>query len=572
MDLIDNLRRVPLFRHLSPLHLQLLTTICDEKHVEPGTILCRQAALGGTFFVIDSGEAILHRVDERGLQRPLGMVRGGEAFGATSLFLGEPRDATVTATTPMHLWTIRRDDFQDLLADRPGLRRELLIPNDILERLSAPRYPWLEPGELVVYHSRRHPFVFVQSMWLSTLLIGCYWALILFLARALSIGLLGFLWPAFFLYALVGLWHWINWRNDYFAVSTMRITHRERVAFLYESRNECPLGRVQNISVVTGPLGRLLNYGDLTIETAAEMGVLHFNRIPRPEAMSSAIWQQMSRDQATRRAAQRQLIREALATHLDVVVPEAPNEVAAEEARPLDHVARPQEPEVHPGKLSQIVIWLAERDLIPRTRIETDETVTWRKHWAFLLCEVAVPLLLGVVAMAVTVLGFFGFPPELVTALPFYPFLGLLVTVVMMGWLWWEYVDWGNDLYIVSNERIVDIEKRPLFFSEERREASLGMIQNVSLEIPSLVAGALNFGDVIVNTAGAGEFTFSKVPNPREVQTEIFQRMEAFREAQRRREAGRRRAELAEWFSVYDELGKSGPPQPEMSEDDSSEA
>ena len=63
------------------------------------------------------------------------------------------------------------------------------------------------------------------------------------------------------------------------------------------------------------------------------------------------------------------------------------------------------------------------------------------------------------------------------------------------------------------------------------------MIQNVSFEMPTFWAAVFDYGDVLVQTAGSGEFTFVQVPGPREVQAEIFRRMEAYRERQRRLEA-----------------------------------
>ena len=53
----------------------------------------------------------------------------------------------------------------------------------------------------------------------------------------------------------------------------------------------------------------------------------------------------------------------------------------------------------------------------------------------------------------------------------------------------------------------------------QRREASLGMIQNVHFEVPHVIAGLLGYGNVVVQTAGAGEFTFTGVPNPGAVKT-----------------------------------------------------
>ena len=570
MELVERLRRVSLFQGLSEEHLRLAAGISELRTAAPDARLCRQADLGATFFVIDSGEAVVHRVDERGIQRPVGMIGEGDSFGVTSLFLEVPRDATVTAVTEMRLWVIRRPVFEDLLAEHSDLRQRLAIPDEILDRLRAPRYPWLEPGELVAYHCRRHWIVFVGSIASATALALAYVLLIRWVAMRGSapFDLLLVVLPVFPLYTLAFLWRWFDWRNDYFAVSNRRITQRERIAFLYESRKEAPLDRVQSINSVQGFLGRLLGYGNLTIETAAEVGSMLFDRIPSPNRMRQAIWDQMAQTQAARRAAERQLIREALTTHVGPGgTGPSPEECVGDEV-PMDHVEQPEAPDTRPGVFARVMRWMAERGFIPRLRIETEDSVTWRKHWLFLILDVIGPACLSVVLGSLAVLSFFGIPSQLVTLAPYYSCATLFLTAVAIGWLWWQFTDWGNDLYIVTNERIIDIEKRPLFFSEQHREASLGMIQNVYLEIPTFFASTFAFGNVIVQTAGAGEFTFDKVANPREVQNEIFRRMEAFRESQREREAARRRTEMAEWFGVYDELQRREENGPQTSLED----
>lgn len=556
MELVERLRGISLFQGLSEEQLRLVAEISEPRTAAADVRLCRQADLGSTFFIIDSGEAVIHRVDERGVLRPVGMAGEGDSFGITSLFLELPRDATVTAVTEMRLWVVRRPAFQDLLAEHSELWRQLVVPDEILERLRAPRYPWLEPGEFVAYHCRRHWIVFVRSIALATALALAY---VLLVRWAVTLGpysfdLLLLVLPAFPLYTLAFLWRWFDWRNDYFAVSSRRITQRERVAFLYESRKEAPLDRVQNINSVQGLLGRLLGYGNLTIETAAEVGAMLFDRIPSPEKMREAIWDQMTQTQAARRAAERQLIRDALSSHLGPDEGVASPEGSVGDEMPMDHVEEPEASDVHPGALARAMRWMVERGLIPRLRIETESSVTWRKHWLFLLLDVTWPALLTVVLVALAALSFFGIPLQLASLGSYYSFATLFLAALALGWLWWQFTDWSNDLYTVTDERIIDIEKRPLLFSEQRREASLGMIQNVYLEIPTFLASTFAFGNVIVQTAGAGEFTFDKVANPREVQNEIFRRMEAFREAQREAEAARRRTEMAEWFSVYEEL------------------
>ena len=555
MNLVEALRSVPLFVRLSTRHLLLLAEICEEQAVAPRTRLSRQADLGDTFFIIELGEALVHRVDEKGYQRPVGMIREGSSYGTTALFLQEPRDATVTAQTDMTIWIIQRRPFQLLLDRYPSMRRELLIPRDVLAQLRAPRYPWLEPGELVLHHCHRHWVVLARAMLFTTVAVSAYAVFLISLRRWAPepLPMPTLIVPILVLYVVTFLWHWFDWRNDYFVVTNRRLSHRERVVFVYESRNESPLDRVQNINLVVGPMGSLLSFGTLTIETAAEIGSMTFDSIPSPETMREAIWEQIARAQAQRRAAQRESIRDSLSTQIDIPITEAVSEAGQDAGAESSHeenarTERPASPLVRFGR------WLMESGIIPRTRIARDDTVIWRKHWLFLVSETILPLVASITLSLAAALGFFGWPAVIVRFSRLYPYALLVASVAAIGWLWWTFNDWDNDLYMVTNERIIDIEKRPLFFSEERREASLGMIQNVSLEVPNVIATALNYGSVVVQTAGAGEFTFDNVPNPHDVQNVIFQRMEAFREAQRERSAAQRRAEIAEWFGVYEEV------------------
>jgi hypothetical protein len=124
--------------------------------------------------------------------------------------------------------------------------------------------------------------------------------------------------------------------------------------------------------------------------------------------------------------------------------------------------------------------------------------------------------------------------------------------VVLLPWWLWLFSDWQNDMYQVTATRIIDVERRPFFLSEERREASLGRVQNISLEIPGLIGRILNFGSVTI------EFTFEYIHDPRAVQAEIFRRIEALKQRQHQQDAARRRVELMDWFSVYDQIRNPG--------------
>jgi uncharacterized membrane protein YdbT with pleckstrin-like domain len=570
MDLVERLRNTGLFRFVSYDGLALAATIAHEHQVSPGAILCRQADLGANFFLIDEGEALIQRVDDKGFQRLIGTLREGDSFGVTSLFLPEPRDATIIARTAMRVWTIQRAEFQDLLRTYPRLRRELTLPDDLQARQRMPQFDWLGPLEHVVYFSHRHWVSLARALWFPTLLLVL---LLAFLTAILAWGGVVFnptipLLIAGGAYLALLVWHWFDWVNDHFVVTTQRISYRQRVVFVYEARSEVPIDRVQNINVIVTLLGSHLGYGVMVVETAAQTGTLHLSYVPDPEEMRSAIWGQAERVQATQRATERRLMAEALSGYLGIDIDEAlPHELQPGEGLPED-LADELAPQKELAPLGKVIEWLQTLQILPQVRIATPEQVIWRKHPFFLLIKALPPLLLAALAIPLAVLAQFDWPTFLTQWGDYYPFAVLVLAIFSMAWLVWEVTDWSNDQYIVTNDRIIDVEQRPLLLRSERREASLGMIQNVRFEIPNPWAGLLNYGSVLVQTAGRGDFTFDHVGAPAEVQAEIFRRIEAYRERTRQQEAERRRREMAEWFAVYDELEQKKGGRPAAEGDD----
>jgi uncharacterized membrane protein YdbT with pleckstrin-like domain len=551
MDVVMALRQTELFQKCSDQQLQAIAGICMEHTLPRNALVCRQAHRGTTFYLIDSGEALVRRVNENGEDRPVGIVKAGDSFGTTSLFISEPRDASVITTTPVHLLTIRRADLDRLLTSDPDLWNALTLPASILFKLRAPTLDWLEAGESLVYFCHRHWIVTVKPMGLVSLiyLLICG---ALFVSAASTQHFPAFWIPCTGLYLLSLIWFWLDWRNDYFAVTTQRVVHHERVIFLFEAREEAPVDRVQDVRIERALQGSLLKYGDLVVETAAVAGILRFTRIPHPEDMREAIFAQTNRMQAVNRAAQRLQIHDELAKHL-----------GSSDQPGTDTMPVPEEPYTLSDKnslqlktkgLARFIESLSKVGIIPRTRMVTSEGITWRKHWLFLVTASLVPFLLAGTCGTLALVGWFNAPDWLGSVTPYFPILAIAGLVVTFGWFFWRVNDWANDLYIVTNDRVIDLRRHPLFLYESRREASLGVIQNVAYKQNNLFAKVFNYGDVIVQTAGPGTFTFLRVPNPREVQREVFHRMESFRRTLHERDAAQLHNELGEWFGTYEKL------------------
>nr|MCU0491212.1 PH domain-containing protein [Chloroflexaceae bacterium] len=112
--------------------------------------------------------------------------------------------------------------------------------------------------------------------------------------------------------------------------------------------------------------------------------------------------------------------------------------------------------------------------------------------------------------------------------------VGLAVLVVALGWGWWEVEDHKNDLYIITPNGVRDVYKKP-FGPEDVNSAGLDKIQNVTFET-TFISNFLGYGDVFLKTAGTGkDFTFERVPHPREVVATINDYLAEYKRGERER-------------------------------------
>ena len=89
--------------------------------------------------------------------------------------------------------------------------------------------------------------------------------------------------------------------------------------------------------------------------------------------------------------------------------------------------------------------------------------------------------------------------------------VGALILVGILGWGIWNAIDWSNDYYIVTNQRVIWLEKVVGLY-DSRQEAPLGSILSVGVE-SDMIGRALDFGNVIVRTF-VGKLEFDYVDHP----------------------------------------------------------
>lgn len=550
------LKKIPLFAKLGKEDLEAVAGLFRRMEYRAGTEICRQGQPGLTAYYVESGELRILYVDPQGIEREVGRLGPGAFFGQTSLLLGEVHDATVEVVQDATLLYLNKEDFDHLVEERPSVLRLLQMRPDIARRRRARRFKWQDRDEVIILRLRKHNALLIRHLVFPALvflvgLVGCsFWVfpppqvspVVLWGVRIA--GLLLALAPLPF-----GLYLYIDHLNDDYIVTNKRIVHEERVPLIRESRAEAPLRMIQDVQQSQeGLLAKALDYGDLIIETAGERGHVIFRQIPHPARTREIIFEQIQRAQSGARAEERAAIRDALRRHFGIPV-EGP-------------VAAPGPSAHRKGRRGlSVPTWLTAplrifRYFLPPLRYEQGDTITWRKHWIALIGVIVVPTLLILTATGAAIF--------LVAESPTHPIPILIgygtLMVFLFPWWLWRFADWQNDVYQVTSTRIIVVERLPFYLRETRQEASLGRIQNITLEIPGILGKLLNYGSVKIETAGGGAFTFSLVKDPRGVQAEIFRRVEDYQRRQRQEEAERRRTELLDWFSVYDGLRRSQPP------------
>jgi CRP-like cAMP-binding protein/uncharacterized membrane protein YdbT with pleckstrin-like domain len=575
-QVVPLLGQVPLFSSLSQEELTELAGHTGVLFYPPGRHVIEQGEMGTTMYVVIEGDLVAYRLDERGRTRPVKALKKGDAFGETSLLVGEPRDATVMTKTYAELCYLHKPSFDAFLEAHPNVQNRLQMRPEVQRKRTARPFPGQNEDEIVVIMDSKHWMAFLSAiagpaLWLALGAVALAVMNILWLGSAgetMGLSWLSTALTMLWVLAAVAVfaWHWVDWRNDSYIVTTQRIVHIERVLLRVQTTDVVPIRQVQNIDLEQDLLGEILDYGHIRVTTAGPAGgaSMDLKYVDDPDAFQRTIFEQIGRAQYRAVVAERAELRRAIRHTMGFSVLE-------EEV----------EGEPPPGKKERSgwIVLLTQNRLakrlrktmtesglatflrhphLPRQEIRQDDQVIWRKHWGIFLKVTYRPLLLclaifGLILLAVAgwlgSITLFDFPPSLFST-------ALLVLTVgfipALGWLLWEVEDWRNDLYIVTNTHIIDIERvTPILLRETKRQASLDNIQNTQSSTKGFWANLLKLGDVIIETAGEGTFEFKQVRHPAKVQAEIDKRREAYRARQRQEQAERQRTDMAKWFSVY---------------------
>ena len=130
---------------------------------------------------------------------------------------------------------------------------------------------------------RRHWIVLGRPAGVTLFLLGCLGA-----ARVVERpGLVPVFGALFLLSALWLMWRFLDWRCDLWVVTGDRVIDEEGV--LAVRMVDSPIETIQNITCERTILGRVLGYGTVNIQTAAEHGLVTIRCVGAPEDLRETI-------------------------------------------------------------------------------------------------------------------------------------------------------------------------------------------------------------------------------------------------------------------------------------------
>jgi hypothetical protein len=537
----DLLRQQYIFQGLNDAQLAHVVSHFVRVEKYPGEQVYAQGDPGDSFYVIYQGKVRVTQVVER-RERQLRILGPGDYFGDGALLFDRPRSDSVATLEHTVLLCLDREAFYELLDLLPDIRMNLSATAESRYLALKENFDWLGDDEVIYLIRRKNEFFLFLSL-LLPLFVFLFSIPVFVFSFSLETP---FFTNAFLIAGVLGLigsvlwavWNWIDWGNDYYIVTSQRVVWLERVIIFYYSRREAPLTQVLAVNTSSTFIGRLLNYGNVDVRTFT--GSILMRNMTDPKQFASFIEGHQSRARRQLRAVEAQIMEKELHKRIHKLEPPPPVE-------PPPHKPREEKPPKKPKRS----YWKEILDTFLKVRFEQGDVITYRKHWLVLLGKTFAPLLALFMwaVIAVYLLYQYLFKEGLGIS-------GLAVAFVMAllfvaAFLWWgyNYLDWNNDIYQLTPDQIIDIERKPLG-EEQKKTAPLDSILSLEHVRQGIIRLAFNYGDVIV-MVGQTPFKFRGVHNPDQVHQDVADYIEARSRKSQQAEADRERQRMLDWFGTY---------------------
>lgn len=380
-----------------------------------------------------------------------------------------------------------------------------------------------EPGEIVKLVVRKHWFFLIPA---ALPLIGSLAFLLLLTWLSTSRPTLASLWDVLFVLdglLIIGTGIWFVWKDllewwfESYIVTDKRIISGGGI--LQPTRQETPIDKIVQIGLdYDSLLAYLLKYGNMHLYLVG--GQLVIKHIPNPRHVKDVIQGISGAIKAKQPPKEKTPVPQDpdMAALLDNLkkgkeVKKLPD--ADEKYPPFpnpDHLPGPRRKFGFPAGMYADVHYLSG-----------EYTVMYLQRSLYVLYRrLLLPLLFILLALSAAAI-FPAFDVVSPSIAGYWWFLMGLVVFAMLLWAGLVYANYVDDVYILTNMRIIDIERRVMFFFESRAETEYKSIRDIKVRIPNVIERMLDIGNVYIETPGSNpDITLHNVDHPFVVQDTIY--------------------------------------------------
>ncbi|MFL5627279.1 MAG: PH domain-containing protein [Ktedonobacteraceae bacterium] len=404
-----------------------------------------------------------------------------------------------------------------------------------------------QPDETVRMVVRRHKFFLLTP---ALPLLGSIFLLMLVLLGATSLPNPLIPWPffeilAFALIVGTGVWFiykdFIKWYLETYIITNKRIINSR--GLLEPTRQSTPLESVKQVGVDFDQfLGFWLRYG--TVHVYLMGGDLIMREVPNPKKIKEAI--------------------EGITQGIQAAKPKEekpPSPPIPEVAAVIETLSKAKEPPKLEDADEGLKIRNPDGRLGPRRTFGGFLNIPAEVHYTsgeftvkyvqrsryVLLRQLAVPVLALIIALPLTV-----YVPVAGTLasqiIGLWWFVMCLVVLALIVAIFFIYTNYVDDVYIFTNRRIIDIERRYLFFYEMRTEVDYKNIKDVKVKVPNVLQRLLDIGDVKIEVAGTPGLNLPTVDHPFFIQDKIFEIQKNKEKSAEVKKINDEKKELHMWF------------------------
>lgn len=380
-----------------------------------------------------------------------------------------------------------------------------------------------EPNEEVRVIVRKHWWFLVKpALPLLASIVGIF----LVLVAAASFPQYGIIWAYLeigMILLAIGAGVWFVWKDlvvwwvETYIVTDKRIINSR--GLLQPTRQETPIEKVTQVGVdVKTPLAAILDFG--TVHVYLTGGDLVMKEVPHPREIKDAIQGVTDVVKANKKKEE------------PIPVPQDPELASVlkklAEGKPVPKLADADEnypPPRDPDRVRGPRRTFGGVLHIPsRIHYMSGEyTVRYIQRSQYVLLKnLLVPAFLIILILPIAIV-----PPSIgyiPTTLQTYWWLimGLLFLALLLA-LFLVYIDWLDDIYVLTNRRIIDIERKFFFTVESRIAAEYKNVRDIKVKVPNVLERFLDVGDVFVETPGnSPDIIFKTVDHPFLIQDEIY--------------------------------------------------